>query len=245
MDSHFALFYVAAVFVVAGTVKGITGMGLPTVGVSLLGLAMAPASAAALLVLPSLATNVAQCVGKHGLALLRRFGLMWAAILVGCVFTPAPTVGSSAVAGRLCLAVLLVAYGAWGLAGLKLPRAGRHERWISPLAGYATGVLTVATGVFVMPISPYLQSLDLRKDEMVQALGLAFTTCTIGLALRLGMDHVPLTDLGWPALVALVCAFLGMALGARMRRRWEQKAFSRATLAAFVILGALMLGKES
>jgi uncharacterized membrane protein YfcA len=242
-DSHIAM-YVAAVFVIAGGVKGITGMGLPTVGVSLLGLAMPPPAAAALLVLPSLATNVAQCFGWHTRALWRRFGPLWIAILIGCVFTPAPTIGSSAGFARIGLAIILVAYGAWGLAGLSLPRPQRHEWWISPLVGYVTGVMTVATGVFVIPVSPYMQSLKLHKEEMVQALGFTFSICTIGLALRLGMDHVPIAQFGWPALVALCCAFLGMAVGARLRRRWDHKTFSRAVSAIFVLLGALMIAKE-
>jgi uncharacterized membrane protein YfcA len=243
MDSHIAI-YVAAVFLVAGTVKGITGLGLPTVGVSLLGLAMAPSAAAALIVLPSLATNIAQCVGDHTRALLRRFGALWAAILIGCLFTPAPTIGTGAPFGRICLAVILIAHGAWGLAGRKLPHPRQREWWISPLTGYVTGVVTVATGVFVIPVSAYLQSLQLRKEEMVQALGFTFTVCTLGLALRLGIDRVPLAQLGLPALLALAGALLGMALGARMRRRWDQRTFSRAMLSVFVILGGLMLVKE-
>jgi uncharacterized membrane protein YfcA len=243
MNSHIAI-YVAAVFLLAGTVKGITGLGLPTVGISLLGLAMAPSAAAALLVLPSLATNAAQCVGRHTRELLRRFGLLWAAILVGCVFTPAPTLANSASFGRICLAAILVAYGAWGLAGMKLPHPRHREWWISPLVGYLSGVMTVATGVFVIPVSPYLQSLELQKEEMVQALGFTFTICTVGLALRLGIDRVPLVQFGLPALLALCSAFLGMALGARLRRRWDQKTFSRAMLSVFVALGALMLARE-
>jgi hypothetical protein len=244
MDSHMTL-YVAAVFIVAGTVKGITGMGLPTVGVSLLGLAMPPSAAAALLVAPSLATNIVQCWGTHTRELLRRFGAMWAAILAGCVFTPVPTVGNSAGFGRVCLAAILVVYGTWTLAGWKLPHPRRHEWWISPVIGYVGGLMTVATGVFVIPVSPYLQSLDLAKEEMVQALGITFTVCTIGLALRLGMDRVPVMQLGVPALVALCCAFAGMAMGARMRRRWDRKTFGRAMSLAFVALGALMLAKET
>ena len=42
------LLIVALVFLAAGTVKGISGMGLPTVSMALLGLLMAPAQAAAL-----------------------------------------------------------------------------------------------------------------------------------------------------------------------------------------------------
>lgn len=243
MDSHIAM-YAAAVFVIAGGVKGITGMGLPTVGVSLLGLAMPPSAAAALLVLPSLATNLAQCFGWHTRELWRRFGPLWIAILVGCVFTPAPTIGSSAGFARIGLAIILVAYGAWGLAGSTLPQPRKHEWWISILVGYVTGVMTVATGVFVIPVSPYMQSLKLPREQMVQALGFTFSICTIGLALRLGMDHVPVAQFGWPALVALVCAFAGMALGTRLRKRWDQKTFSRAVSVIFVLLGVLMIVKE-
>ena len=50
----------ALVFTAAGVVKGVVGLGLPTLAMALLALAMAPAQAAALLVLPSLVTNVWQ-----------------------------------------------------------------------------------------------------------------------------------------------------------------------------------------
>jgi hypothetical protein len=69
---------VGLVFVLAGAVKGITGMGLPTVAVSLLGLWMAPGQAAALLVTPSLATNFAQCRGPN---LRRLAAMLWPAWL--------------------------------------------------------------------------------------------------------------------------------------------------------------------
>ena len=48
------------IFIAAGLVKGVTGMGLPTVAMGLLGLLMPPQAAAALLVLPSLLTNLWQ-----------------------------------------------------------------------------------------------------------------------------------------------------------------------------------------
>ena len=44
-------------FLLAGTVKGVIGLGLPTVAMGMLGLAIAPAQAAALLIIPSIVTN--------------------------------------------------------------------------------------------------------------------------------------------------------------------------------------------
>ena len=64
-DVHFAshvsaLLPIAAVFVLAGLVKGVIGLGLPTISMALLGSMMSPAEAAALLVVPSLATTPAR-----------------------------------------------------------------------------------------------------------------------------------------------------------------------------------------
>jgi uncharacterized membrane protein YfcA len=45
-------------FFLAGIVQGVTGMGLPTVAMGLLGAFMSPVAAAGLLILPSFVTNV-------------------------------------------------------------------------------------------------------------------------------------------------------------------------------------------
>ncbi len=59
----------------AGFVKGVLGLGLPTVSMGLLAVAMTPGQAAATLVVPSLATNVWQMVaGPHFRALVKRLG---------------------------------------------------------------------------------------------------------------------------------------------------------------------------
>ena len=47
--------------------------------------------------------------------------------------------------------------------------------------GAATGAITAATGVFVVPAVPYLQTLGLQRDALVQAMGLCFTVSTLAL----------------------------------------------------------------
>ena len=59
------LIFISLTFVLAGFVKGVIGLGLPTVGMGLLAVVMTPAQAAALLVVPSFATNVWQAVGAR------------------------------------------------------------------------------------------------------------------------------------------------------------------------------------
>ena len=71
-------------FLLAGFVKGVIGLGLPTVAVGLLGLVMLPAEAAALLVVPSLVTNLWQLfAGPRFGALARRLWPMLVTICLG------------------------------------------------------------------------------------------------------------------------------------------------------------------
>jgi len=55
-DTPVALAVIAAAFVLAGFVKGVIGLGLPTVAIGVLSVVMLPAQAAALLVIPSFVT---------------------------------------------------------------------------------------------------------------------------------------------------------------------------------------------
>ena len=48
-----------------------------------------------------------------------------------------------------------------------------------------TGVVSAATGVQVIPSMPFMQAIGLEKDELVQALGVFFTTATLALAFNL------------------------------------------------------------
>ena len=74
----------AIAFLIAGFVKGVIGLGLPTVAIGLLGLVMPPAEAAALLVVPSLVTNVWQlAAGSSFMTLLPRLWPMLMGICIG------------------------------------------------------------------------------------------------------------------------------------------------------------------
>ena len=75
---------IALTFFLAGIVKGVTGMGLPTVAMGILGAITSPVSAASLLVIPSFVTNFWQLfTGPDFLALMKRLWLMMLGIVVG------------------------------------------------------------------------------------------------------------------------------------------------------------------
>jgi len=233
--------WVAGSFVLAGFVKGVAGMGLPTLAMALLSLRLPAASAATLMLLPALLTNVAQCMGRHGGVLLRRLWPLWLGLVLGTLFAPVPGLGGGS--AQRTLGAVLAGYGLLGLARLHLPAPGRHAGWLGLLAGALGGALSAATGVFVMPLVPYLQALQLAREALIQALGISFMLASLALAARLGGLEAAAPPDAAASGIALLAALAGMALGARLRQRLPAALFQRALHGVFLLLGLLMLAR--
>lgn len=238
------LVFTFLVLLLAGFVKGVIGLGLPTISIGLLGLILAPLEAAALLVVPNLVTNVWQLVAGPSIrALVKRLGPMMLGVVLG-TFAGALwfSLGAFSWATAL-LGLALVVYAGLGLAAKQLPLRREQESWAGPLVGFATGVVTILTGVFVIPAVPYLQALKLEKDDLVQALGLSFLVSTVAFALALfGTGVMVAADAG-SSLLALVPALGGMLLGQVMRSRISAQAFRRWFFSGLLLLGGYLMLK--
>ena len=229
-------------FVAAGMVKGIIGLGLPTVAMGLLGLAMAPSQAAALLIIPATLTNLWQLAfGGHLQGLIKR---LWPMLLMIFLGTGIGTSWIGMAGGHWVVRGLGAALLLYALSGLLLPALSvnpGHESWLGPVSGLITGIITSATGVFVIPAVPYLQALGLSRDELVQALGLSFTVSTLalagGLLWRGALGGGELSA----SLLALIPAVLGMLLGQWLRQRISAVLFKRVFFIGLGALGAHLL----
>jgi uncharacterized protein len=231
-------------------VKGVTGMGLPTVAMALLSLFMPPVQAAALLIVPSLLTNVWQLAsGEPVYPLWQRFWPMLAAIFLGTLagsaafgaLGGAPDAAAQWVGGigaGAILGVALAVYGVLGLLAVRFSVPARAEPWLSPAMGALTGMLSAASGVFVLPAVPYLQALGLKRDELVQAMGLSFTASTAALAITLSMHNALQPSTAGASLLAQFPAMAGMVLGQHLRQRMNPLIFRRCFFGALVALGA-------
>jgi uncharacterized protein len=103
--------------------------------------------------------------------------------------------------------------------------------------GVATGTVTAATGVFVIPAVPWLQALDLRRDDLVQALGLSFLTSTIAMTAGLTEGGAFNTSMVGLSLLALIPALAGMALGQWVRTNVRPETFRRCFFLGLLALG--------
>jgi len=233
---------VAAIFVLAGMVKGIAGLGMPTVSLALLTVTLDMQTGMALLLVPTIVTNLWQaCAGGQTRLVLRQ---IWSFLLLACLTVwlgvhTLTLVDPAYLAGLL--GGLLVIYSSLNLAGFRLSLSPTQARWGGPVTGVVNGVITGMTGSCVVPGVVYLQAIGLPRDALIQAMGMLFTSSTLALALALQSNDLLTTDQTLLSTLALLPAVVGMWIGGRIRQQLSEAMFKRVFFIALLLLGLYIL----
>ncbi len=231
-------------FLLAGLVKGVIGLGVPTVSLAILTATLGLKPAMALLLFPSFVTNLWQgLVGGALVDILKRLWLLLVMVCIGTWFGVSVLAVADARIMSALLGGVLAVYAGVNLLRPQVPAPGRAEIIVSPLVGAINGVLTGMTGSFVVPGVPYLQALGLPRDVLVQAMGVLFTVSTVALALSLGDRQLLTMELGLTSLAAVVPALIGMVVGQKIRQRLSEAAFRKVFFCALLVLGLYIAGR--
>ena len=237
------LLLITAAFLLAGFIKGVLGLGLPTVAMGLLAVTMPPAQALAIVIVPAIVTNVWQTfVGPYLRDILRRLWPLMVGTAVGIWLNRGMLTGPYAPYAAVVLGLLLVIYAIIGLSKFSFKVARRDEKWIGGIVGLITGVISATTGVQVIPSMPFLQAIGMEKDELVQALGVFFTTATVALAFNLTSAGLLTAATALPGAVAMAASFAGMFIGQAVRNRMRADMFRRWFLISMILLGIYLAG---
>jgi uncharacterized membrane protein YfcA len=237
------LILIAVAFLLAGFVKGVIGLGLPTVSMGLLAVTMQPSRALAIVIVPAIVTNIWQTfVGPYLRDIIRRLWPLMMGTVAGIWLNAGMLTGPYAPYGTIVLGVLLVIYAIVGLSKFSFNVARRDEKWMGGIVGVVTGVVSAATGVQVIPSMPFMQAIGMEKDELVQALGVYFTVATVALAFSLTGAGLLSASTALPGAIAMAAAFTGMFVGQAVRSRMQAEAFRRWFLVAMILLGLYLAG---
>jgi uncharacterized membrane protein YfcA len=232
------LLFIAAALLLAGFIKGVIGLGLPTVSIGLLAVTMQPSRAIAIVIVPAIVTNMWQTfAGPYLRDIIRRLWPLMAGTVIGIWLNAGMLTGPYARYGTIVLGVLLVIYAIMGLSKFSFSVARSNEKWIGGIVGLITGAVSAATGVQVIPSMPFMQAIGMEKDELVQALGVFFTVATLALAFNLTSAGLLGASTALPGAVAMASAFAGMFIGQAVRVRMEPEAFRGWFLIAMILLG--------
>jgi uncharacterized membrane protein YfcA len=229
----------------AALVKGITGLGFSTTCLPFLVLAVGLEKAIALVLLPSLASNlIVMRAAGHFRETLVRFWPMLAATVPGLllglwVLGRAETGALAAVLGGV-----LIAYCLYGLSGARFALSAGAERRLQPASGFSTGLVNGMTGSQILPILPFLLSLNLTPDRFVQAMNVSFTLSSLIMALGLArLGHLSVES-GLVSMLGIAFVFAGVRIGTRIRRSLSPEIFRKAVLVLLILLGAGLIVQQ-
>lgn len=237
---------VAATYLFAGIVKGVTGLGIPIIGVAFTAPVIGMQAAVALVLGPSVLTNVWQAlVGGNFLRILQR---IWPLLLMSCIgIWFGSGILASADGGYLLLfmGALLIVYSLIALIRARLPSPGRHESWLTPVLGIPAGIIFGMTGSFMVPGTLYIQSLGMPRDMFVQALGIAFVVVSVMLSGAMLQRAILTPELIAMTIGAVIPCIAGMLIGQRLRKHLTEEQFTRIVLVLILLVGIYMIARET
>jgi uncharacterized protein len=228
----------AAAYFIAAVVKGVTGLGYSSTCLPILTLAFGLKEALPMVLLPSVASNLVVMVSTGGfVASARRFWpmLVSAAVFVLVGLWALTRLHSETAAAALGLVMLL--YVGFALTNARFRLTEARTRKLEPLIGAATGFVNGLTGSQVMPVIPYLLSLDLARERFLQASNQSFTLSSIVMFAGLGLAGLMTVPVVAVSACGLVLVALGVRIGQRISRHLAPQAFRTAVLLVLAVLG--------
>lgn len=237
---------ISATFFVAGLVKGMLGMGLPTIVLATLAAPLGLKEAIGFMLFPSLLANLYQSMsGGAFLYLLRRFHLFFLAAIIGISLGVAILAGGRDDLLLSLLGLVLCVYTSLNLSGWKLPTPKpERERIYNPIAGGLGGVMFGMTGVFIVPGILYLQVLGLKRDVLIQAMGISFIIITSAIALLMTSHGLLDRDQVLLSAISLVPMFAGITIGTYYRKSIPENLFSRVIMIALFLNGLHLITRS-
>jgi uncharacterized membrane protein YfcA len=230
------------VFFFAGFVKGIIGLGLPTISLALLTVTTDLPTAMVLLIMPSLVTNFWQAAnGKYWSIIFRRF---WPFLLICVMVVP---IGAEALLFvdlsylSILLGMLIFFYSLAELNGFSLEFNLKYEKVLGFVMGTFTGLLTGMTGSCVFPGVMFLQATRLNRDVMVQAMGILFSLTTLSLGFSLSNNNFLNYENGMLSNAGVIPAIFGMIVGTRVRKNFSKTTFRKVFFLSLLVLGVFIV----
>ncbi|MFL2813147.1 MAG: TSUP family transporter [Candidatus Puniceispirillales bacterium] len=230
------------IFFISGLIKGIIGMGLPTISLLLLTLFLDLSTAITLIIIPSLITNLWQGIfGKFLKELISEF---WLYLIISGTFVFLGTIffeTSEQKITTFLLSIIITFYSFLVLKGSVFKIEKLNLNLTKFIVFLSNGFLTGATGSLLFPGVFFFQSLQFEKSKLIQALGIHFTILTffLGISKLYFISYLTL-ELSYFSIISCIAAFFGMFVGTIISSKIEERLFKRIFLYSLIIIGFLI-----
>lgn len=229
---------IAVVMVVAGFVKGVTGMGLPLVSLGLITFFLPIKEVLGIIILPLMLTNIWQVFTVRGtLAPLRRFWPMLVTMMAGLAIGAQMVALLDASWSYLVVGSMVTVFTALGLLHPTMRLPPRAEVSGGVAIGALAGICGGMSGIWGPPISMYLLALDLKKNDFIGTVGLVWFLGTLPLGLFYALNGIIGGHNVLYSAAACIPAVLGLLVGQRILRRIPQESFRKVLMATLFLIG--------
>ena len=235
------LWMVAGVYVLAGFIKGVIGIGLPTTALALLTIIVTPLQAIAINILPMLVVNLYQFLQADSYRQLVRD--YWRFALFMMVFLGLASVFAAGLGNdiiRLLIAISIMIFTLNNLFGVHWRLNPRHDRQWQYFMGTISGILGGLTSIWGVPMTIYLVMKQLSPKQFVDATGFLILIGCFPLAAGYIKTGILTFAVVAPACAGVGGAFVGFYFGSLARKAVSPALFHKLVLVMFLVMGLKM-----
>jgi len=245
MTDYLTILIIGITFFLAGGIKGVVGLGLPTISLALLAIMFDLITAIVLTLVPSLVTNVWQALsGTGGKVILQRI-LPFLIMALIAIWLGAYILSSQNITLlTILLGALLITYSLLSLIGINFTLQSKYKTWAGIVLGTVNGVITGMAGVYIVPSVMYFQAIGLRRDEIVQAMGILFSLSSASMLFAYRHQGLLTMEQAVLSLYALFPALIGMYYGKKIRAYLSETTFKKILFISLLFIGCFIVIKS-
>ena len=239
------LLFAMVVFLLAGTVKGALGIGLPTISISILAQFVDPRIAIALLLVPALFSNTWQVY--RGGNIVRSARMLWPYVLSMSVVMFCASLFAARASTRALIAGIGIMVVLWTVTSFirSPPKIPEHlHKPAQFLLGVVSGLMGGLTAIWSPPMIIYLLSIRCEKDDFVRFTGFMILCGTIPLTIGYVLNGLLDKQMALASCLMIIPTLFGFSIGERIRKLMSVEQFQKAVLLLFFLMGLNLIRRS-
>ena len=236
------MFLMGITYFIAGSIKGVIGIGLPTTGMAILSFFVTPLTALGLNLMPMFISNLWQFwKAENHFSLINQYKFFAFFMMVLILLTSfyAVNLGDNLI--RLIFGFIVLVFVIFSFSGFKPRVIYKNDRLMQITFGSLSGLLGGATSLWALPITFYLFMRNLSPKQFVDASGFFIMLGCIPVSIGYFSTDVFVVEMVALGLIGSLSAILGFQLGEKLRNKINSEIFKKLVLIFFSLAGLKMI----
>ena len=239
--SLFEVLLLGLILALGGGVHGLLGFGFPLLATPLMAMLVDVRSAMLILLIPTMAINVASIAGGgRWQASIGRFWPLAVCVALGSIGGTRLLIATDPAPYKLLLAAVLLFYLGIQQRGLRMPWIHSRPRLAMVVFGLAAGILAGTVNAAVPALIVYALELGLAPLATVQVFNLCFLTGKLAQAFTFAAAGMFTLRIVLITLPAALLALTGLWLGIRLRGRVDTATYRRWLRRTLFVIAILL-----